>query len=840
MTDQETVLRCPTCNGTRLKRGGFTDNGKRIRYRCNDCDRRTTNPINATPTPDFYGNLPDGEKFVITCAQNATPVFRPFWDALLNYCKAENAQLICVPIRYKNPTSQQEAKRHTEDFEWWAQEVVPYLYSMRVDVHEKLTLLGDLRINPTAVRPLSGLDSITGPNSGIVPHPKVELRSIASPHHKMPKLMVSTGAATLPQYSQTKAGARAEFSHSYSAVVVERDGDRFHIRHLNAADDGSFIDLDKKYTSSSVESVGPAEALIVGDTHVGFTDKGTTDALFLDDDCLFNHIRPKRVVLHDLTDNYSRSHHHTNDPFLQVGKHKFGWDSVKEELDKAAEYIDECIPSESEVVLPASNHPEAISRWLKESDWKKDPQNAEFYLRTALELVENLQWTEYGVETVDPFAEYLKNNMKTADRCRFLDAKECYDVKDIEIGMHGHRGPNGARGSINNLSKLGTKSVIGHGHCLTDRHDVLTRNGWRPIAEVPPQQELLSYNFETGTNVWGYASQKHETTYSGYLIEIQHAHAFCQEVTPKHKMRLKDGSDVNICEAILTRSASDVPLSADSVNSGDLYEDESVIRKVVAACADGNFYLGSLRFNLKKKRKIDRLLALFGEDARRPRTGNYNGFTKITIRKGSKSHNEITKYISPTTAGKVLPPEFINLDPTGRKVLIDELRCWDGTFKNKDAGSHQFSTAKYEEANLISSLLTMEGYRNFIFTRSDRDSWVICWGTNKDHSYVTQKQYKKVRQNGWGHDTKIVNKEPVYCFTIEKYGCFWVKDRKTGLVSVTGNSPGIQDGCYQVGTSALKMGYAAGAPSSWLSTHCIIYENGKRTLINVIDGKWRG
>lgn len=53
------------------------------------------------------------------------------------------------------------------------------------------------------------------------------------------------------------------------------------------------------------------------------------------------------------------------------------------------------------------------------------------------------------------------------------------------------------------------------------------------------------------------------------------------------------------------------------------------------------------------------------------------------------------------------------------------------------------------------------------------------------------------------------------------------------------HSPGIEKGCYQVGTSSFKqLEYNSGA-SSWLNTHCLIYPNGKRQLINIINGKWR-
>ena len=46
-------------------------------------------------------------------------------------------------------------------------------------------------------------------------------------------------------------------------------------------------------------------------------------------------------------------------------------------------------------------------------------------------------------------------------------------------------------------------------------------------------------------------------------------------------------------------------------------------------------------------------------------------------------------------------------------------------------------------------------------------------------------------------------------------------------------------GVYRVGTSTkLKLDYNSG-PSSWTHTHCLVYENGQRQLINIVDGKWR-
>ncbi len=59
--------------------------------------------------------------------------------------------------------------------------------------------------------------------------------------------------------------------------------------------------------------------------------------------------------------------------------------------------------------------------------------------------------------------------------------------------------------------------------------------------------------------------------------------------------------------------------------------------------------------------------------------------------------------------------------------------------------------------------------------------------------------------------------------------------------SISGHShtPEILRNAWQVGTlSKLKLVYAVG-PSSWMHTSCLLYPNGAKQLINVIDGHWR-
>jgi hypothetical protein len=59
--------------------------------------------------------------------------------------------------------------------------------------------------------------------------------------------------------------------------------------------------------------------------------------------------------------------------------------------------------------------------------------------------------------------------------------------------------------------------------------------------------------------------------------------------------------------------------------------------------------------------------------------------------------------------------------------------------------------------------------------------------------------------------------------------------------SITGHShtPGILRGAWSVGTSSfLKLGYNQG-PSSWVQAHCLVYANGDRQILSIINGRWR-
>ena len=76
-----------------------------------------------------------------------------------------------------------------------------------------------------------------------------------------------------------------------------------------------------------------------------------------------------------------------------------------------------------------------------------------------------------GTDSPDPFALWASERLgKTTT---FLGPKESFVLKGVELGMHGHKGPRGARGTLANLSRISVKSMFGHGHGPGIRHGAI-------------------------------------------------------------------------------------------------------------------------------------------------------------------------------------------------------------------------------------------------------------------------------------------------------------------------------------------------------------------------------
>ena len=402
------------------------------------------------------------QTLVFTAAQNATPVHEGFFGALETFCKENNAELCVIPLRYKNPTSM--FTDNMQDAEHW---MVPpkYLYEQRKKLNKNLVVVGDVKTQPTRVDPLTGMEAFTHGESGIFGHTKLRMKTVATPQNKYPKILTTTGACTVPNYTDTPTGKKGEFHHVLGAVIVQiESATKFHIHHVNARkSDGAFIFKTSVYYADRVDTAPPYQALVFGDAHYRFADPKVVEATF-GSGGLVDTLNPTSLVWHDLLDCYFGNPHHVDNPFIRTAKTEAGFHVAEDEVRETVEWMRELSGDRTAYIVP-SNHDDMFARWVIREDWKKiDPCNMEFYLETALQMTRSAKMSEIGAEYLDPFCYWVDRITGDDPRIMAMRTNEHLTIANIECGLHGDKGPNGARGTVNNLSKIGSKVISGHGH----------------------------------------------------------------------------------------------------------------------------------------------------------------------------------------------------------------------------------------------------------------------------------------------------------------------------------------------------------------------------------------
>jgi hypothetical protein len=404
--------------------------------------------------------------FVITSAQNATPVVDDMFACLQSIIAHRSAELLVIPLRYQNPTSIWSGSQRNE--EWFTHVVRPYLWNQRVQLNPNLTLLADIMPQASASIPLASLDAVSLASSSIVGHTKMQLRSVPTPHGRMAKLLTTTGACTEENYTITPRGKIGGFHHSLSALIVELDPDgrRFYLRQLHYSRKAKrIIDLGTEYTAEGHGPAPRALAVAKGDTHVDFCDP-TVDRATHGEGGLLDVTNPENLFEHDLLDAYSCNPHHKGQVMNAVAKRLANRDSIKDEVQRAIDYVAARRRPDTVTYIVGSNHNDFLGRavqvCLEQGFTKFGAINVPFLVKTADAQLDAVKLTSKGTEYPDALGIWLRRAKLKG--VRVLDVDESLMLGGVEHGMHGNLGPNGARGSVRNLARIGVKSVTGHGH----------------------------------------------------------------------------------------------------------------------------------------------------------------------------------------------------------------------------------------------------------------------------------------------------------------------------------------------------------------------------------------
>lgn len=386
------------------------------------------------------------KKFIVTTAVVGCEVDPAFYASIKTYCKKNNAKLLILPSA--DPAAQVSTGLDPAI-------IAESIVFENLSLNSKLSLQA-IRVSAKMILPTTGLDRIgSREGSFIYASPKQFLNYTPVDTNKLSHCIMTTGAITNPDYRtdrylSQRTATIAEIDHVKGAIVVEIENSKFyHFRQIQANKDGSFSDLGTRYYENGDVVASPISALIPGDIHVGSTDPAVKKVI----QHIAKTLKPKHLILHDLFDGDSINVHESHMIANQIKKHTDGM-SLEKELSLVASELTGYSKLAQNVVVVRSNHDIFLDRYLQSGAFINDYRNTKESLYCMLDLIDGKNPLKGAVERRSGL---LKNVKWLTENCS-------YRIHGIECGQHGHRGANGAKGSIISFAKAFGKSVTGHTH----------------------------------------------------------------------------------------------------------------------------------------------------------------------------------------------------------------------------------------------------------------------------------------------------------------------------------------------------------------------------------------
>lgn len=454
---------------------------------------RAIKPTELSVEPDEKGI----KRYFFTCAQNNTALFDPLWNNMNVLAEYYNARIVISRFTYvKNAIGSQGDKNKIGPSKYnsidrnditWDSRIVPYIVDERTEVAPGLIWCGEMNILPTAVRPLSGLETYTRRESGIFPHAKIALESIPSNKAEPTKFNYTTGAVTQRNYIHKKAGLKGEFHHTYGFLLVEVDKEgNWFARQVVADDKGQIYDLDVKVSAGKITTSNRVEAIYWGDGHFIEADSVAVDIAF-GKNGIKDQLRPKSDYIGDTISFRSRSHHEIKDPHIMYQHHVNGIEPIENEIALTINVLKNKLYRQwCKTNLVYGNHERHLGRWLKEQSGLKDPVNALFWVNAQKKGYDFIKkygyepnWLKVAIEIMEPGVVSLFNFL-LEDQSSIV----CHNRSGgVECGMHGDRGPKGAKGTASNLSRMGRKVCIGDKHSAEIKDGVFVAGTFSSLTD---------------------------------------------------------------------------------------------------------------------------------------------------------------------------------------------------------------------------------------------------------------------------------------------------------------------------------------------------------------------
>jgi hypothetical protein len=454
------------------------------------------------PLP-ISGNI---KRFILTSAQNNTFVHEAFWENVEAMAKHYDAKILVGTFSYNQNNFGKLAvkngtKKAYEDDLWYDPKVTPYISDVPRELAPGLKWAGNMNILPTEDNPISGLETYGGSASIIFPHTKIEMRSIATMPDMPVKMVYTTGTVTLMNYLQKRLGIKAEHHHRYAFLLVEVDGDgNWWVRQVAARKNGKTIqDLNVLIEDGAVVSTdAKVEAITWGDLHATNAQSEVVESSLT----MLDALQPKYQIIHDVLEGVSVNRHYVKHaPLPHETFHRWlrGLHRVDEELKQTRVVLERYLRPWCKTIAPDANHDAKwLQSWLTKFDYRYDPANAELFLRMQSFMYAEIRKNMTAPKNVNlmRYAMEEEAGLKSGV-VKFLLPDESLTVGEVELGCHGHLGPNGSFGSPSNLAKIGRKATTAHTHSAGIYHGLYVAGTSSRLTE--------GWDYTMGPSSWSWS-----------------------------------------------------------------------------------------------------------------------------------------------------------------------------------------------------------------------------------------------------------------------------------------------------------------------------------------------
>lgn len=365
--------------------------------------------------------------------------------------------------------------------------------------------------------------------------------------------------------------------------------------------------------------------------------------------------------------------------------------------------------------------------------------------------------------------------------------------------------PSGARITFGYLHRENDKYRY---QCFTPDTDILTADGWKPVAEVKVGDPVATVSPDSGGLHYFQATRTWEYDYDGDMVDIYQKNGVSFTVTPNHTIHA--GTERN--PTLKPYRADELPYTATipqtfdwhgvtpgnyifeaGTRGGDLIFDATTWAQFLGwYIAEGNCGSYNGRWEVKisqvKQDGREALAQVIGQvkGANAHWTDRHVSLNNKRLVEHLLEHTE-TGDDKPKAHTKCLPEYVYRWDQRFAEQLLIALVQGDGTVRNhgeRSAGSMVFVTYSERLADDVMRLAIHAGWRPTLLKHSG--------GNYKDNSVAYRVSLsKRVRQTATlGNQRTIPYRGKVHCVTVEPYHTLVIRHR--GRVSLSGNSAEFQ------------------------------------------------